>query len=121
MRLRRKTMFSKIRFSSWLLAGAYIALGAVFFEALAESRVVFRGELGPLSVLTTAILQVPPLVWLSLGVLGAAGVILKDLRFRPRLLNTLFLLALVIGYVIIIVAVTSIPPERQRREQVAAA
>jgi hypothetical protein len=87
----------KVRISSWLLAGAYLASGWLLFLFVRHFHVIYLGFdiKGPL--LTQAIFAASPLGCLLLFAATGVVIILKDLRFRSRYLNLLFTFILILG------------------------
>ena len=79
---------------SWILAGAYLFCGLGIGYVVLKLQAIFSGFGIELPTMTRVALGVGPVgslcVSLALGLL----VILKDLRFRSRLLNPLFTLVL---------------------------
>jgi len=82
----------KIKAYSWMLAGAYLICGIALFLIIPKCD--FSGFARPLPFLTRAALALGSFGWLGLALAAGALVILKDLRFRSRLLSVLLTVVL---------------------------
>ena len=86
----------KIKVYSRILAGIYALFGAALFLVIPKFEVFFSGLAKPLPFLTRAVFAVGPFGWLCLSVAVGTFVVLKDLRFRSRLLSPVFTFVLVL-------------------------
>jgi len=82
----------KVKIYSWVLAAVYLLCGVWLFVVVPVFRKVMYSEAGvtPSRLMTKIVLAVGPLGWLMLSILAAVVIVLKDLRYRSRLLNALF-------------------------------
>ena len=82
----------KVKIYSWVLAAVYLLCGVWLFVVVPVFRKVMYSEAGvtPSRLMTKIVLAVGPLGWLMLSILSAVVIVLKDLRYRSRLLNALF-------------------------------
>jgi len=87
----------KIKAFSWILTGAYLLCGVMFFLVIPKFESIFSGFATPLPLSTRAVFAIGPFGWLSLAATVGALAILKDLRFRSRLLNLVFLMLLALA------------------------
>ena len=85
----------KIKIYSWILAGAYLLCGVALFPILVKLQMLFSGFGMELPFATKAVLALGPFGWLCTSVAIGTLVILKDMRFRSRLLNPLLTFILV--------------------------
>jgi type II secretory pathway component PulF len=82
----------KIKPFSWFLAGAFLLFGVVFFVTLPKFETIFSGLDVLLPSPTRCVLTVGRFGWLSVAVIAGALLILKDLKFRSRLWDWIFLM-----------------------------
>src|SRR5262249_18582744 len=87
----------KFRMSSWTLAVLYVLFGVWLLFAVPRFRNLYSELRGPPHYLVKFVLAVSPFAWLTLVVLLAAAIVVKDLRFRFRFLNPLFTVFLFCG------------------------
>ena len=85
----------KVKPYSWVLAVAYVLAGIWLFIAIPQFNRMFSEMRTTPRLPTRFILSIGSFGCLTLLVITAIVVILKDLRFRPRLLNTLFTIFLI--------------------------
>ncbi len=97
----------KIKVFSWILAGAYLLCGVMFFVVIPQFESIFSGWAVPLPLLTRVVFAIGPFGWLSLALAVGALAILKDLRFRSRLLDLIFLMLLALFGGCIVIALFS--------------
>ena len=83
----------KIKNYSWILAGAYPLCGVVLFLVLFKMQTLFSGFGMEMPFATKITLAVGPFGWLVFSIGAGILVVLKDLRFRSRLLNPLLTFA----------------------------
>ena len=84
----------KIKTASWVLGGAHILCGVIFFAVMSKCQVAFSERGIVLPAPTRAAFAISPLGWLLLTVVTASIVMLKDLAFPWRVLNFAFFIAL---------------------------
>src|SRR5947207_11009748 len=83
-----------IRKFSWVLGGAYLLAGILFFYAVQSiTFLLAESGVGFLLLTTRVLLWVRPLGWLAIMFLVSACVVLRDVRFRSRLLNPAVIVA----------------------------
>jgi type IV pilus assembly protein PilC len=82
----------KIKAFSWIVAGAYLLCGVMLFIVIPQFESIFSGFAAPLPLLTRTVFAIGPFGWLSLAVTLGALVILKEWRFRSRLLDLIFVM-----------------------------
>ena len=99
----------KIKAFSWILAGVYLLCGVMFFVVIPQFESIFSGWAVPVPSLTRAVFAIGPFCWLSLAVTVGALAILKDLKFRSRLLDLIFLMLLALLGGCIVVALLILP------------
>ena len=80
-----------------MLAGAYLFCGFGISYVVRELQTIFSGFGIDLPIITRVLLDVGPVGWSCAALAAGFLVILKDLRFRSRLLNPLFTMLLVSG------------------------
>ena len=85
----------KISPFSWILAGAYLFCGLGICFVVLKLQALFSGFGIELPAITRVALGVGPVGWLCASLVAGLLVVLKDLKFRSRLLNQLFTLVLV--------------------------
>ena len=101
-------MSTKVKISSWLLAGGFVLFGALFALDVAKFKDIFTELEISLPRLTAAVFVIGPWGWFALAVLAAGSVILNDLRFHSRLLTPILTL-LVCTVVLYIVTALFLP------------
>jgi len=101
----------KIKAFSWIVAGAYLLCGVMLFIVIPQFESIFSGFAAPLPLLTRTVFAIGPFGWLSLAVTFGALTILKDWRFRSRLLDLLFvmLFMLLVGCIPVALILPFIP------------
>ena len=102
-------MSMKVKAYSWVLAGAFLFCGVMFFFTVPRFETIFAGLDVTLPSATRGVLAVGRFGWLSVGVIAGALVILKDLKFRSRLLDLIFLMLLALLGGCIVVALLILP------------
>jgi hypothetical protein len=102
----------KIKAFSWVLAGAFLLCGVIFFRVIPQFEFIFTGFSIPLPPATRCVFAVGRFGWLSVAVIAGALVIFKDLWFRSRLSNWMFmmLLSLLAGYVTLALLLPALGP-----------
>jgi hypothetical protein len=85
----------KIKAYSWILAGAYLIWGIALFIVVPKCTEIFSG-FARLPFLTQSVLALGSFGWLGIALAAGALVVLKDLRFRSRLLSILLTAVLLV-------------------------
>ena len=80
----------KVRTYSWVLAGAYLVCGVILFLVIPKFQEIYSGFNIEGSFLMRATLATGPVGCLCSSAAVAMFVVLKDVRFRSRLLNPIF-------------------------------
>ncbi|HEY3761969.1 MAG TPA: hypothetical protein VGN23_09500 [Verrucomicrobiae bacterium] len=81
----------KTRLNSWILAGAYFVFGLMVFFVMPHFLSQFSEEgAQQFPTFSTIVFTVSPAGWLLVMLAIGTIVILKDFRFRSRLLNPIF-------------------------------